>query len=103
MTINGYEPGDIMEAATQTATETNATPATKTFYAGGINAPASQKMLKRLSKATKESPLRAKSLKGQYPNRIVRMLVSLGYGVQKRDDNGIFFLPNRKTAKAIAN
>lgn len=92
------------ETATQTTETTNATEVVKNFYAGSVNSPASQKMLKRISKATKEKPLRAASLKGQYPNRIARMLATLGYAKQeRREDLGIVFLPTRKTTKAISN
>lgn len=75
---------------------------TKTFYAGGIEAPAAQKMLKRIVKASPEKPLRASTLKGQYPNRIARMIAALGFAKQeKREDLGIVFVPNAKTQTAI--
>lgn len=76
--------------ATQTATSTEL----KNFYAGGVNSPSAQKMLARINKTTKEKPLRASQLKGQYPNRVARMLATLGLVKQeRRDDLGIVFFP----------
>jgi len=81
---------------------TKATTETKTFYAGSVQSAASQKMLKRIAKATSEKPLRASQLKGQYPNRIARMLATLGFAKQeKREDLGVVFIPNAKTQTAI--
>lgn len=87
-------------------TKTNATPTTttkrssqkaskkvvKNYYAGSVEAPAAQSMLKRISKATAVKPLKASALKGQYPNRIARMLASEGLVQQeRREDVGVVF------------
>lgn len=64
------------------------------FYAGGVESPSAQKMLARINKATSEKPLVASKAFGkkQYPNRVARMLATLGLVVQeKRDDLGVVF------------
>lgn len=74
---------------------------TKNFYAGSVEAPAAQKMLKRISKKTAKNPLKASALKseGQYPNRIARMLAELGLvASEKREKVGLVFFG--KSAKA---
>ncbi len=67
----------------------------KNFYAGGVESPSAQAMLKRISKTTKEKPLVAKrALKGQYPNRVARMLADLGHvATEVREDVGRVFFP----------
>lgn len=66
---------------------------TKNFYAGSIESPAAQAMLKRINKATADKPLVArKALKGQYPNRVARMLATLKLvASEKREDVGLVF------------
>jgi len=78
----------------------------KNFYAGSVEAPASQKMLARINKYSKDKPLRAKALKGQYPNRIARMLATLGLvKSEKREDVGLVFFakPARQGKQTTAN
>lgn len=78
--------------------------AVKNFYAGSVESVASQNMLKRIAKATSEKPLVAKkALKGQYPNRIARMLATLGLVAQEtRESIGVVFFANDKTTSALA-
>lgn len=64
----------------------------KQYYAGSVEAPAAQAMLKRINKRTSKNPLPASKLEGQYPNRIARMLADLGLvASEKREKVGLVF------------
>lgn len=75
----------------------------KNFYAGSVESASAQKMLVRISKASKDKPLVAKrALKGQYPNRVARMLADLGLvATEVREGVGrVFFAKAQRQAKA---
>lgn len=92
--VTATETATVNSDAPKGTTKRASKKVVKNYYAGSVEAPAAQAMLKRIAKATSDKPLKASLLKGQYPNRIARMLASEGLVSQERREGvGVVFFP----------